>query len=327
MTAPSTDVVRSDSAALSLRASLDYSRALATSNMLPAQYRNRPENVLWAMEYGRTIGLTPMAAITGVHVIEGKPTASAGLISGLVRKAGHRLRVTGDDTRAVAEIVRSDDPDHVFRSEWTIARAKQAELLGKGTWKKYPAAMLKARAITEVARDACEEVLYGLHYTPEELGCEVDEDGVTVVQVGPQNGAPVAETGPATEPAPITPAVALKTAAQAAACDDVRVLHGVRKWVTEKGMEGADVRPAVEAAATALNLPDGPLALGAWLDECITRVDSEGLSIEEQVKVLTADDSVTDVEVEDGTPAPAGYDPSQEPAGWEPATTDEAVSA
>ena len=43
--------------------------------------------------------------------------------------------------------------------------------------------MLKARAITQCARDACEEALFGLHYTPEELGAEVDEDGVVVAEV------------------------------------------------------------------------------------------------------------------------------------------------
>src|SRR6185312_3022660 len=43
-----------------------------------------------------------------------------------------------------------------------------------------PASMLKSRAITQCARDACEEALFGLHYTPEELGAEVDEDGVVV---------------------------------------------------------------------------------------------------------------------------------------------------
>lgn len=156
---------------------LSYAKALAESGLLPESYRRQPANVLWAVEYGEMLGLAPMAAITGIHVISGKPTASASLISALVRRAGHRLRVTGDGERAVAEIVRSDDPDFTFRSEWTLERAQVAGLTGKGTWKSYPAAMLKARAITEVARDACEEALSGVHYTPEELGAEVDGDG------------------------------------------------------------------------------------------------------------------------------------------------------
>jgi hypothetical protein len=161
----------------SLPEKLEYARFLATSGLLPAQYREKPGNILWAQEYAEMLNLRPMAAITGIHVIEGKPSASAALMSALVRRAGHRLRVSGDDQKAVVEIVRHDDPDFVFRSEWTIDRARKAELTGKGTWKKYPAAMLKARAISECARDACEEALLGMHYTPEELGAEVDAEG------------------------------------------------------------------------------------------------------------------------------------------------------
>jgi hypothetical protein len=164
-------------------AKLDYARALAKSGLLPKEYRDHPENVLYACEYGEMLGLPPMAAINGIHVIDGKPTASAALISALVRRAGHKLRVTGTDTQAVAQIVRADDPDFTFEAKWDLFRAKTAGLAGKGTWQKYPAAMLKARAITEVARDACEEALCGMHYTAEELGAEVDENGAIIGEV------------------------------------------------------------------------------------------------------------------------------------------------
>lgn len=148
---------------------MEYSKALAASDLLPKQYRGHPANVLVAVEYGAALGLSPMAAIQGIHVVEGKPTASAQLIGALVRNAGHKLRVTGTDEGAVAVIVRRDDPDYEFRAEWTMERAKRAGLAGKAVWKQYPTAMLKARAITEVARDACPEVLSGVAYTPEEL--------------------------------------------------------------------------------------------------------------------------------------------------------------
>lgn len=184
----------------SLPEKMNYAQALAESGLLPAQYRKQPANVLYALEYGATIGIGTMAAITGVHVIDGKPTASAGLISALVRRAGHRLRIRVEydqqgSPRAVAEIVRADDPEHAFESVWTLERAVRADLVrikdGKPfardkngralPWEKYTEAMLKARAITECARDACEEVLFGLHYTPEELGAEVAEDGTVVI--------------------------------------------------------------------------------------------------------------------------------------------------
>lgn len=163
-----TDIVPTND--LSVR--MHYAKALASSNLLPRAYQQNPANVLVAIEYGTALGLAPMVAIQSIHVVEGKPTASAQLIGSLVRRAGHRLRVTGDAKKAVAEIVRADDPEYTFRSEWTIDRATQANLAGKGVWKQYPDAMLKARAITEVARDACPEVLAGVAYTAEELGAD-----------------------------------------------------------------------------------------------------------------------------------------------------------
>lgn len=177
-----TEIATRDSAAPALTAKIEYARFLAKSGLLPPSYREKPENILFATEYGELLGLPAMAAITGIHVIEGKPSVSAGLISALVRRAGHRLRVMGDEQQAQAWITRADDPEFTYKSVWTMTRAKQANLLGKTNWQRYPAAMLKARAISECARDACQEVLLGIAYTPDELGG--DDDGGEIIHDG-----------------------------------------------------------------------------------------------------------------------------------------------
>jgi hypothetical protein len=156
---------------------IQLAQTLAHSNLLPEQYRKQPANLLWAVQYAQALGVHPMTAITGIAVINGKPTASAQLIGGLVRRAGHKLRVETSDTKAVATIIRADDPDFEFRVEWTMDRAKRAGLGGRGPWQQYPAAMLAARAITEVARMAAPEALFGIIYTAEELGADVDDEG------------------------------------------------------------------------------------------------------------------------------------------------------
>lgn len=158
-----------------MRDRVDWAEKIARSNLLPRQYQNNPANVLLALEYGNALGISPVVAMQQIHVIEGKPTASAQLIGGLVRQAGHKLRVEFDDKTmtATAKIIRADDPDYEFVAVWTMDRAKAANLTGKGNWKSYPAAMLKARAITEVARDACPEALFGVAYTAEELNGDV----------------------------------------------------------------------------------------------------------------------------------------------------------
>lgn len=174
------DLTRRDTA--SLNEMMTWSRAMSEGNLLPAQYRGKPANLLFACEYADALGISRINAITSIHVIEGKPSASADLIAGLVRRAGHKLWITGDDTYAEATLVRSDDPDerHPFVVRWDINRARQAGLANKGTWKSYPAAMLRSRAITEVARMGASEALLGVIYTPEELGAEVSIDGEPV---------------------------------------------------------------------------------------------------------------------------------------------------
>jgi hypothetical protein len=182
----------------SIEGKMAYVRMLAASGLLPKIYQRQPANVLFALEYGETLGITTMAAIMGIHVIEGRPCASSGLISGLVQRAGHRLRVSGNDQSATCTINRANDPEFTFTFTWTIERAKQAKLTGKQVWQNYPAAMLQARAITECARAACQDVLYGLGYTPEELGADALDYApgeITVVSeiVPDQPAAEVAE--------------------------------------------------------------------------------------------------------------------------------------
>lgn len=174
---------------------------LANAQLLPKAYQKNPANLLYAIEYAEALGISPISAVTSIHVIDGKPTASAQLIAGLGRRAGHKVRVAFDPATktATAQVIRKDDPDFVFESVWTMARAQGAGLTGKDVWRKYPDAMLKARAITEVARDAFPEALFGVVYTAEELGAvDVDEDGAVL------SGSAITTTiaAPSTDPNP-----------------------------------------------------------------------------------------------------------------------------
>lgn len=174
----STEIARTQGTTISDK--IVYARALADSALLPKHYQRNPANLLYALEYADALGVSPIHAITSIHVIEGKPTASADLIGSLVRKAGHKLRVSGDDSHAIAVIIRADDPGFEFKAEWTIEKAKAAGLTNKSVWKNYPGAMLRSRAITEVARMAAPDALYGVQYTAEELGANVNADGEPV---------------------------------------------------------------------------------------------------------------------------------------------------
>lgn len=205
-----------------------------------------PGKVLLVMETGAMLGLHPIAALQGVHIIEGKATLSPALMSAVVRKAGHRLRVsTEGDVKAgtftaTAELTRSDDPDFTYRATWSVDRATRAGLASKDVWKKYPEAMCKARAISEVCREGAEDALMGVHYTPEEIGGEVGEGGEAV-------GIPTAEPDP--EPTE-------DWAALFAAAETREELDEVAVRLAAKG-EGTDkLRAAYLARAGALTRKD-----------------------------------------------------------------------
>jgi hypothetical protein len=147
---------------------IQYAETLAHSNLLPKHFQNNPANLLFAIEFAEALGMKPIHAITSVHVINGKPSASADLIGTMVRRAGHKLRVTGDDTYAEATLVRADDPDFEFKARWDMDKARKAGL-NTATWKAYPGAMLRSRAITEVCRAGAPDALHGIQHSTEEL--------------------------------------------------------------------------------------------------------------------------------------------------------------
>lgn len=173
----------------SLATKMEYARTLAVSKLLPKDYQQNPGNILLALEYADALGIKPIHAITAIHVISGRPSASADLIAALVRRQGHKLRVVASDTEATATLIRADDPDFEYKATWTIPRAKAAQLLSNPSWSKYPSAMLRSRAITEVARQGASDALMGFSYTPEELGATVDAQGAPV-------GGPVVQEPP-----------------------------------------------------------------------------------------------------------------------------------
>lgn len=191
-TTVSTEIART----ANLNEQIEWSKAMSHGDILPRQYRGNPANLMFAAEYADALGIPRINALTSIHVIDGKPTASADLIASLVRKAGHKLRVEGDDTYAEAVIIRVDDPDYIPSPvRWDEAKARKAGKWGsKGPWSQYPAAMLRSRAITEAARMWASDALYGVIYTPEELGEDRPATRVESVQV--ESSAPVAPECP-----------------------------------------------------------------------------------------------------------------------------------
>jgi hypothetical protein len=178
--------------------------SLAKTNFVPKAMRGEPAQVAACIMTGRELGLGPMASLRGIDMIEGRPALQAATLDALARQAGHSVTYPDySDTKVTALAVRGDDGSR-YSATWTIADAQRAGLAGKAVWRQYPRAMLKARALSEVARMAFPEVALGL-----------DADAADLVVAGTEaaagSGAAVAlaaapTAAPAGLPAPLAAA-------------------------------------------------------------------------------------------------------------------------
>jgi hypothetical protein len=164
----------------------DQLKFISNTEFVPAGLRGNMPAILACVTTGRELGLGDMTALRSIHIIDGKATFSAELMVQLVRQAGHSI--TGDVTAESAKVVgkRADNGD-TMTVEWTLTMAERVGLLSKSNWKKYPEAMLWARAVSQLCRMLFADCFAGASYTPDELGAGdvtadelMDEAGVVV---------------------------------------------------------------------------------------------------------------------------------------------------
>lgn len=168
----SQEITKTTTVGTSLAEQIEFVRMVTSGegqSILPDAYRGNPANALIAVGLGASMGLSPAESLYRISVIKGKPSASAELIASNIRKAGHKLRVVGNESSCTATVIRADDPDFPFEVTRDMAWAKGMGLASQDNYRKQPGTMLQWRAITAVARLACPEALYGVAYTPDEL--------------------------------------------------------------------------------------------------------------------------------------------------------------
>ncbi len=156
---------------------------VANTEFVPKQLRNKPEAVLACILAGHEAGVSPMQALSKIHVVDGRPAMSSELMRALVLKAGHEIWVEeASSERVIMSGVRKGS-ERPSRVTWTMDDARRARLVGKDNWKSYPRAMLLARATTELCRMLFPDVLAGISHSIEELSDgDVDE---SLLDLGP----------------------------------------------------------------------------------------------------------------------------------------------
>lgn len=143
---------------------------------------------------GQEMGFGAFASMTGIYIIQGKPSVGANLMASAVKsnpKYDYRVREMSNKVCKIEffELINGKQ-ESIGVSEFTIEEARTA---GVKNLDKYPRNMLFARAMSNGIRWYCPDVFSGnVTYTPEELGADVDADGNVIGMSG--TGTPVIET-------------------------------------------------------------------------------------------------------------------------------------
>ena len=161
-----------------LAEAMEFAKIIASSDMVPKDYVNKPGNVLVAVQTGAELGLKPMQSLQGISVINGRPSIWGDAMRALVisHPEFEDLHEDKQDTYCTVTLKRRGRSAVV--TTFTMEDAKKAGLAGKsGPWQTAPKRMLQMRAFAFAARDLFADALKGIKST-EELRDYPDEPRV-----------------------------------------------------------------------------------------------------------------------------------------------------
>tara|TARA_Y100001954_G_C15811519_1_gene605451 strand:+ start:1769 stop:2713 length:945 start_codon:yes stop_codon:yes gene_type:complete len=146
---------------------MQFAKEIASSNLVPQQFRGKPADIYLAMSWGDELGLSPIQSLQNIAVINGKPSIYGDTMIALCRRhpefedIKETISGEGSARTAVCEIKRKGQS--WYKSQFTMGEAAKAGLLNRpGPWKSYPDRMLKMRARGFALRDVFADALGGM---------------------------------------------------------------------------------------------------------------------------------------------------------------------
>lgn len=180
---------------------MELAKVMANSDIVPNEFRKKPENILIAIQLGAEVGLAPMQALQNIYVVNGKPSMWGDAVLGLIKGSGllEDFEETFDEKaqRATCRSRRKDNKTDVIRT-FSMEDAKKSGLWGKqGPWTNYPNRMLQMRARSWNLRDNFPDVLKGLNVREEVQDYEtIQEADVIPMPQRKKAVQPIVETAP-----------------------------------------------------------------------------------------------------------------------------------
>jgi hypothetical protein len=140
---------------------------------------NSSAQAIVKIQAGQEIGISPFSAMSGIHIIQGKPAIGAGLMAATVKGSGkYDYKVVSmDEVKCSIDFYQGKE--NIGNSTFTIEEARRA---GTKNLDKYPKNMLFARAMSNGVKWFTPDVFNGSVYTPEELIASTEDVSYTIVE-------------------------------------------------------------------------------------------------------------------------------------------------
>lgn len=160
-----------------------YAKEISQTDFVPKTMTGKPGAVLAAWQTGQEVGLPPMAALSSITIINGRPSIHSDGYWALI--TSHPLcewfkETPPDDALkqgyGECTIKRLGNPHPVVR-RFSMDEAKTAGLIGKDNWKNYPGDMLQNRARHRAGSDAIPEATQGI--LPADIARDLEPRDVT----------------------------------------------------------------------------------------------------------------------------------------------------
>ena len=168
-----------------------------TSGALPETIKTAAQLIM-VMQAGYEAGMQPLESINAFYIVNGRITMYGDAVTSQVIKHGHTVEWGEcDDHQATVTITRGDN-GKTMTGKFTMARAIERGLTSYADgrpnkfWQKYPANMLKYKALGEIVDFIVPDALHG---APIKEVIEADMDPVIATVV---NHRPAATTMPST---------------------------------------------------------------------------------------------------------------------------------
>jgi len=156
---------------------MSIGKAFAESGMF-ADIKSAAQAVV-KITAGAEMGIPPFASMSGIHIIQGKPTIGAGLLAARVKGSGKYNYKVVEQSEKVCIIDFYEGAEKIGTSKFTIEDAKKA---GTKNLEKFPSNMLFARAMSNGVKWFTPDLFAGPVYVPGEIEPVVEDTTAEVVE-------------------------------------------------------------------------------------------------------------------------------------------------